>query len=102
VFLWPIPFGGRQTLLAAMAAGLPVVVADSPDVRAMMEHGQHGLLVPSRAPGAWTGAISMLFEAPQLATEMGAAASKMAAARYSRRQMAEAHWELFQKWLPRQ
>ncbi len=101
VLIWPTTYGGRQLLLEAMAAGLPVVAADSPDLRAMMEHERHGLLVPTDSPGAWTAAISHLFDAPRLAAQMGAAASKLVTARFPRRQMAEAHWELFERLLPR-
>jgi glycosyltransferase involved in cell wall biosynthesis len=101
VFLWPVSYGGRQLLLEAMAAGLPVVAADAPDLRGMMEHGKHGLLVPAHSPGAWSAAISRLFDAPQLAAQLGAAAGKLVTARYPRRQMAEAHCDLFERSLHR-
>jgi glycosyltransferase involved in cell wall biosynthesis len=101
LFVWPSSQGGRQTMLEAMAAGLPVVVADSDDMHGMMEHGRHGYLIPSQTPGAWGAAFSLLFDAPQLAAQVGAQASKLVTARYPRRQMIEAHWELFERLLAR-
>lgn len=96
VFLSPTISNRTQLLLDAMAAGLPVIAADSPDVRAMIEHGTHGLIVPAHTPGAWSAAISQLFDSPPTAAQIGAAACKMATARYPRRQMAESHLELME------
>jgi glycosyltransferase involved in cell wall biosynthesis len=96
IFVSPMVCGRSQLILDAMAAGLPVIATDSPDLRGMMEHGTHGLLVPAREQGAWSKGMSQLFEAPQRASEMGAAASKLVNARFPRRQMVESHLELFQ------
>lgn len=99
VFLSPLTSGRTQLLLEAMAAGLPVVATDAPELRACIEHGTHGLLVPAREAGAWTAAISQLFENPLLASQMGAAASKLVTARYPRQQMAAMYLELFAELL---
>lgn len=101
VFVWPAGHGGRQTILRAMAAGLPVVAHESVDLRGMIEHGTHGLLVARDVPGAWSSAIGEFLEAPQLASHMGAEASKLVKARYPRRAMAEAHVELMEQILSR-
>jgi glycosyltransferase involved in cell wall biosynthesis len=101
VFVWPAEHGGRQTILRAMSAGLPVVAGESADLRGMIEPGTHGLLVARDEPGAWSSAIGELLEAPQLAAQMGAEASKRVNARYPRRAMAEAHVELMEQFLSR-
>lgn len=84
-------------LLEAMAAGMPIVAPDSADLRAMMERGQHGILVQGQNPGAWAAAISQLFEAPQWASELGAMGARQVAEHFSHRQMAERHLELFEQ-----
>lgn len=101
IYISPMAHGGRQMLLEAMAAGLPIVAADAADLRAMMERGQHGLLVAGQTPGAWTVAISRLFESPQWAAELGAAGARLVAEHFSRRQMAVSHLALFEQCVQR-
>lgn len=56
----------------AMAAGLPVVAADSGGVRETVRSGETGLLCPP-TPEAFADALHSLISAPEHAREMGAA-----------------------------
>lgn len=57
----------------AMAAGRPVVTADSPAVREVLEHGRSALLVPPGDPGALAAALARLAADPALRQRLGAA-----------------------------
>ncbi len=66
----------------AMAAGLPVVIADMPGVREVIEPGTEGLLTePLLAPDL-AEKVRSLLERPELARTMGAAGRRRAEARY--------------------
>jgi glycosyltransferase involved in cell wall biosynthesis len=54
-----------------MAAGLPVIAADFPRFRAIVEGNGCGLCVPSRDVAAIASAIEWMFEHPAEAQEMG-------------------------------
>jgi glycosyltransferase involved in cell wall biosynthesis len=58
----------------AMAAGRPVVTADTPAVREVLEHGRTALLVPPGDPDALAGALARLAADPGLRRRLGAAA----------------------------
>jgi glycosyltransferase involved in cell wall biosynthesis len=61
-------------LIEAMACGLPVIATDLPGVRAVVEDGRTGLIVPRGDAGAIAGAIGRLVRAEPAAREaMGAA-----------------------------
>jgi len=49
--------GFGLVLIEAMAAGIPVVAADAPGIRDVVQPNQTGLLVPCRAPAALAKAI---------------------------------------------
>ncbi|EQD37420.1 Glycosyl transferase, group 1 domain protein [mine drainage metagenome] len=66
----------------AMAMGLPVVVADLPGVREVIEPGVEGLLTePLLAPDL-ADRVRSLLDDPALAHRMGAAGRRRAEARY--------------------
>ena len=66
-------------LIEAMAAGLPTVATEYPGVRAVVDEGGTGLLVPPGDPGAVTGAIRRLVEAgPSGRSAMGTAGREKA------------------------
>ncbi len=50
-------------LIEAMACGLPVVATDYPGVRAVVDEGENGLLVPSGDAGAVSSALRALADA---------------------------------------
>ena len=75
VFVSPTPaFGTTQALLEAMAVGLPVVAMDTPDIREVIEPGREGLLIPPGERHRLSEAIDTLFELPERAVAIGAAA----------------------------
>ncbi len=66
----------------AMAAGLPVVIADMPGVREVITPAREGLLVEPLLPQDLAEKIRRLLEDPALRAEMGAAARRRAEERY--------------------
>ena len=58
----------------AMAAGRPVVTADTPAVREVLEDGRGALLVPPGDPDALAAALARLAADPALRARLGAAA----------------------------
>ena len=54
-----------------MAAGLPVIAADFPRFREIVEENGCGICVPPRDPAAIAGAIEWIFDHPSKAAEMG-------------------------------
>ncbi len=87
--------------LTAMAAGLPVVVADSPALRTVVEHGQSGLLVPPNDAAAFAQAIQRVLAKPELAEHLGTAARRLVQQRFSAARMADAHLEVFEEVMAR-
>jgi len=65
--------GMPGSVLEAMAAGLPVVATDVVGIRAIVEDGRTGLLVPSADPPALAEALASLLDAPQRRAELGRA-----------------------------
>jgi phosphatidylinositol alpha 1,6-mannosyltransferase len=70
---------GNATL-EAMAAGLAVVGADEPYHRALLRHGQTGLLAPASDPEAYARAILSLIDQPDRRRAMGRAAREASGA----------------------
>jgi glycosyltransferase involved in cell wall biosynthesis len=65
-----------------MAVGLPVVVADMPGVREVIEPGVEGLLAEPLIAGDVAAKVQMILNDPSLARQMGAAGRRRAEARY--------------------
>jgi phosphatidyl-myo-inositol dimannoside synthase len=66
----------------AMAVGLPVVIADMPGVREVIEPGQEGLLVEPLLATDLASKIRTLLDDPDLRRRMGAAGRRRAEERY--------------------
>ena len=73
-----MPDGNRDgipnTVLEAMAHGLPVVSTSLASVEEAVENGVNGLLVPQRDPRALADALEQLLGDPELRARMGRAA----------------------------
>jgi glycosyltransferase involved in cell wall biosynthesis len=88
--------GPSLALLEAMAAGLPTVAADTSGNREIVTNERDGLLVPAEDSGALGAAISRLWDNPELAARLGAAARDRVEARFSLARMGDAHLKLFE------
>ena len=67
----------------AMASGLPVIIADMPGVREVIEPGREGLLVEPLIARDLVARIQELLDDPARRAAMGAAARQRAEERYS-------------------
>ena len=78
VFVFPTEFreGLPRVLLEAALASLPIVTTDMPGCMSVVQHGQTGLVVPPRAPGALAAAILEILASPERGRAMGARGSE--------------------------
>ncbi len=98
LFVLPAPEAGTSpALLEAMAAGLPIVAGDSPDHRELIPDGRYGLLVPACDTGAFSAAMERLLGQADLASRLGAAARRRAAAEFSLARTVDQHVTLFER-----
>jgi glycosyltransferase involved in cell wall biosynthesis len=70
-------------LMAALAAGRPVVVTKTGAMPEVVEEGKTGFVVPPGDAAALAGAISRLLEKPEMAARMGREASEHARRNFS-------------------
>jgi glycosyltransferase involved in cell wall biosynthesis len=63
-----------NVVLEAMASGLPVVSADAPSARGLIEHGRTGFLCPPGDIGAYVKAVETLVLSPTIKRTCGAEA----------------------------
>jgi glycosyltransferase involved in cell wall biosynthesis len=77
------PEGVPKILLEAAACGRPIVAADVPGCREIVEHGGNGLLVPPGDAKALADAINELLEHPESRARMGARGRELAVAEFS-------------------
>jgi glycosyltransferase involved in cell wall biosynthesis len=75
-------------VLAAMAAGIPVVAADTPAMRELIVAGETGRLFRAGQRGGLAGATQQLLESPAAARRMAEAARRRALDDFSAEQMA--------------
>ncbi len=88
--------GLSNTLLEAMACGLPVVATDVGGNPEVVEPRVNGLLVPLDHPEALAEAIMGLLRSPEARVRMGRAARSTIQTRYQIKQMVKEHERLFQ------
>jgi glycosyltransferase involved in cell wall biosynthesis len=79
-------------LIEAWAVGRPVIGADIPSTRDLIEHGIDGLIVPPTAPEALAAAIRQLVESPDTRARMGARGQAKVREHYTTEAMLSA-WE---------
>jgi glycosyltransferase involved in cell wall biosynthesis len=70
-----------QVVLEAMASHLPVVAFDAEGVRDQIRHGETGFLAPAGDARAFTEALGILANAPELRQCLGAEARRLATQR---------------------
>ena len=70
-------------LFQYMAAGIPVVASDFPDVRRVVEGSGAGVVVDPTDPRAVAAAIRRLIDDPSLARSMGAAGRRAVRERFN-------------------
>ena len=75
--------GISNTILEAMATGLPVVATRVGGNPELVDHGDNGLLVPSADPGAMAGALADLVADPDRLQAMGAAGLERVRSRFN-------------------
>ncbi len=91
--------GQSNTILEAMAAGVPVVATDIPGTRDLVEHDVTGFLVPAGDRAHLASYASKLLDDGQLARRLGDAGRARAAADFSVDRMIERHTTLYESVL---
>ena len=91
--------GVPKVLLEAMACGRAVVTCDVPGCREAVAHGENGLLVAARNPGALAEAIGRLLSEHELRRSMGEAGRERARRLFSVEQVAHETLELYDELL---
>lgn len=90
-----------NSVMEAMAAGLPVIASGVGGILELVEDGVSGLLVPIDEPGCLAQAIANLAGDPVKAAAMGVAAGEAVRSRFSIQHMVSGFEDLFTKELQR-
>ena len=91
--------GTSNSMIEAMASGLPIIATGLGGNREVVVDGSTGILVPPRDPGALAEAMQRLLRDPALAVRMGEEGRRRALANYSRASMVAATSEVFARLL---
>lgn len=91
--------GLPNTLLEAMACGRPVVASAVGGMLDVVTDGHDGLLLPCRDDDAWLEALHRLLLDPETRAQLGAAARRTVAGRFTLRQELEAWLALYRQVL---
>lgn len=93
-FVLPSHYEGHpKALIEAMACGLPVIGADSPGIREMIEHGRTGWLCGTDAASI-RQAVETVLADQDLRQQLGAGARTFAAGQFSLDRIVEMEWAL--------
>lgn len=93
--------GISNTILEAMATGLPVLATDVGGNAELVQHALTGLVVPSDDIHAMAQALCQLAQQPQQAARMGVAGRAAVDARFSLQAMVDAYHALYVEHLRR-
>jgi glycosyltransferase involved in cell wall biosynthesis len=91
--------GVPTVLLEAASSGRPIVTTDMPGCREVVRHGENGLLVPPRDPGALAEAIATMLGDPALRARMGARGREIAVQEFSEERVVRETLEVYQELL---
>lgn len=89
--------GQSNTILEAMALGIPVIATDIPGTRDLVEHERTGYLYPVGDAAGLTRLTNRLLTTPDLATAMGSAARERVKDHFSIETMVQRHSELYKR-----
>lgn len=93
--------GVSNTILEAMASGLPIVATNVGGNGELLESGRTGILVPSDDDASMAASLAKLFRGPALAAEMGRSAHATVQLRFSLGAMVDAYSRLYRSELAR-
>ncbi len=100
VFLSTSAYEGQSnSIMEAMAAGVPVVGTDIPGTRDLIADGQTGLLVPLGDRGAFARQTNVLLNDAALRQRLGEAGRQRMIGEFSVQQMIQRHVELYRELL---
>lgn len=100
LFVLPsIAEGMSNTILEAMASGLPVVATRVGGNPELVEEHVTGRLVPSRDPGSLAEALAVYLDDPHLRAVQGKAARQRATERFGLERMCEGYVDLYRRVL---
>jgi glycosyltransferase involved in cell wall biosynthesis len=86
-----------NTILEALACGLPVVATAVGGVPEQVQDGRTGRLVPAEDDGAFAAAVAGLLDDPELRTQVGSAAAADAADRFGEKRMVGTYLAWFEE-----
>ena len=87
--------GIPRSLMEAMAAGVPIIASDIPGNRALIDHGETGLLFPPDDPERLVTAIVTMIEQAAFAKEMARRARVKVEQHFSAERMAADYTALY-------
>ena len=93
--------GISNTILEAMASGLPVVATDVGGNGDLVQHGHTGFIVPVRSPQAMADQLVALASTPAKARQMGQAGCQRVKACFSMQAMVKAYQTVYDNQLLR-
>jgi glycosyltransferase involved in cell wall biosynthesis len=101
VFVFPSFYreGIPRVLIEAASMALPLIAADGPGSRDVVEDGVNGLLVPPKDPAAIADAVLRLARAPGLQAQFGARSRELAVSRFDLSVVAEQTRSLYHRLL---